>query len=294
MNWRVNGFRGNHMKKGLNIFKAISIIIFFVLVVSLYCYAENNWIEVEHIKIEADNLPDELNGLKIAHISDVHLPKNASTTDNLINMVKQQKPDIIVMTGDIIDESANLKTCGLGKLCKGLSEIAKTYAVTGNHEFLNGNVTEWTNILAENNVEVIDNKIETYIKNNKSIAIAGLKDGSEYNPADFKDVSNAKGIPMILLAHRPELFVSSYSSDLNSIKPDIVFSGHAHGGQFRIPVINKGIFAPGQGLFPQYTSGLYINNNVKMVVSRGLGNSIIPIRINDRPHLPVIELVSKK
>lgn len=192
------------------------------------------------------------------------------------------------MTGDIIDQSADLKTCGLDKLCKGLSEITKTYAVTGNHELWNKNVDEWTNTLTENDIKVIDNKIEMYTKNNKSIAIVGLMDGNEYKPVNIND------IPMILLAHRPELFVSSYSSDLNIINPNIVFSGHAHGGQFRIPIIDKGVIAPNQGLFPKYTSGLYTNNNVKMIVSRGLGNSIIPIRINNRPHLPIIELVGIK
>lgn len=272
----------------------LSTIIFLTLVMIGYCFAENNWIEVEHIKIEVSNLPKELIGLKIAHISDVHLSKNAPNIDNIVNEVKQQKPDIIVMTGDITDESADLKTCGLDKLCKGLSDITKTYAVTGNHELWNGKVEEWTDTLTKNNVEVIDNKIEIYTKNNKSIDIVGLMDGNEYKPLDIKYIKNAKDIPMILLAHRPELFVSSYSSDLNSINPNIVFSGHAHGGQFRIPIIDKGVIAPNQGLFPKYTSGLYTNNNVNMIVSRGLGNSIIPVRINNRPHLPIIELVGTK
>lgn len=276
------------MKKKFKYIRLVSVIIFFTLVMIVYCFAENNWIEVEHIKINISNLPKELNGLKIAHISDVHLSKEGTNIDNIVSSVKHEKPDIIVMTGDIIDKSADLKTCGLDKLCKGLSEITKTYAVTGNHELWNNNVDKWTSILTENNVKVIDNKVETYTKNNKSIAIVGLSDGNEYKQVDIND------IPIILLAHRPELFVSSYSSDLNSIKPNIVFCGHAHGGQFRIPIINKGVIAPNQGLFPKYTSGLYTNNNVNMLVSRGLGNSIIPVRINDRPHLPIIELVGTK
>jgi uncharacterized protein len=273
------------MKKELKYIRLVSVIMFFTLVMIGYCFVENNWIEVEHSRIEINNLPKELNGLKIAHISDVHLSKNDSNIDNIVNKVKQEKPDIIVMTGDIIDQNADLKTCGLDKLCKGLSEITKTYAVTGNHELWNKHVYEWTNTLTENDIKVIDNKIEMYTKNNKSIAVVGLMDGNEYKPVNIND------IPMILLAHRPELFVSSYSSDLNNINPNIVFSGHAHGGQFRIPIIDKGVIAPNQGLFPKYTSGLYTNNNVKMIVSRGLGNSIIPIRINNRPHLPIIELV---
>lgn len=281
------------MKKQLKNIRVVSSILILVLVGIIYCFAQNNWIKVENIKVVIDNLPKELNGIKISHISDVHLPKNAASIDSIINKVKEQKPDIIVLTGDIIDGSTDIETCGLDRLCKGLSEITKTYAVTGNHELWNGQVDEWTNILTDNNINVIDNKIEIYTKNNNSIAIVGLKDGSEYKLENFKNIKENKDMPMILLAHRPELF-ASYSSYSNSVNPDIVFSGHAHGGQFRIPIINKGFIAPSQGLFPKYTSGLYSSNNVEMIVSRGLGNSIIPIRINNRPHLPIIELVGIK
>ena len=280
------------MKK-VKYIRLVGVIIFFSLVMSGYCFTQNNWIEIENIKVEINNLPNELSGLKIAHISDVHLPQNASSVDNIVNKVIQEKPDIILMTGDIIDEHADLKTCGLDKLCEGLSKITKTYAVTGNHDLWNGNSDEWTSILRENNIEVIDNKIEIYTKNNKSIAVAGLQDGYEYKSENFKDINSLKDMPIVLLAHRPELFVS-YSSYSNSINPNIVFCGHAHGGQFRIPIFNQGIIAPNQGLFPKYTSGLYNDNNVNMIVSRGLGNSIIPIRINNRPHLPIVELAGTK
>ncbi|MCB2288575.1 metallophosphoesterase [Clostridium sp. CS001] len=281
-----------NMKKRFRCDKKFKAIIFLALALTtvVYCYSQNNWIKVEHIKVEINNLPKELNGLKIAHISDVHLPKNASNIDVIVNKVKQQRPDIIVMTGDLIDASADLKTCGLDRLCIGLAEIAKTYAVTGNHEIWNGNLNEWTNILTKNKVEVLDNETKTYTKNNKSIEVIGLMEGSDYKLLNPKDIENSKDAPRILLTHRPELF-AYYSSDLNIINPDIVFSGHAHGGQVRIPFINKGLFSPNQDLFPRYTSGIYTNNGVKMIVSRGLGNSVIPIRINNRPHLPIIELI---
>ncbi len=280
------------MKKQNKYFKIIPILLFLILAIFIYCYAQNNWIKVENIKVEISNLPKDLNGIKIAHISDVHLPKNASNITSIIDKVKKQKPDLIVMTGDIIDESADITACGLDRLCKGLSEISQTYAVTGNHEFWNGNVTKWTSILTENNITVIDNKIEIYTTKGDSIALIGLRDGETYNPELFKKIESINNIPIILLAHRPELF--SYYSETNN-KPDLIFSGHAHGGQFRIPLINKGILSPNQGFFPEYTSGLYISdNNIKMIVSRGLGNSIIPIRLNNRPHLPIIELVKEK
>jgi len=281
------------MKKGTKYIRLIISILILSLMLSIYGLVENNWIEVENNKVEINNLPKELNGFKIAHISDVHLPKNASNIDSIIEKVKEQKPDIIVMTGDIIDEIANIKTCGLDKLCKGLSEITKTYAVTGNHEYWSGHAEDWTSILTANDIDVMDNKVEIYNGNRKSIAIVGLKDDDEFKAEKLKDIDKIKGMPMILLAHRPEL-IDSYASNSNSVKPDIVFSGHAHGGQFRIPFINKGLIAPNQGFFPKYTSGVYTVNNVKMIVSRGLGNSIIPIRINNRPNLPIIELVVAK
>lgn len=285
------------MKNNLKSLKKVAIILVLIIFSGIYCYAENNWIKVENNKIEINNLPDGLSGLKIAHISDVHLPKNASSIDNIVSKVKKEKPDIIVMTGDIIDASADLTTCGLDRFCKGLSEIAPSYAVTGNHEYNNGNVEEWSRILKANNVEVVDNKIKMYTKNNETILIAGLSDDNEFNFNklnfnEFNDNKKIKDFPMILLAHRPELFYS-YSSSSNIKSPDIVFSGHAHGGQFRIPIINQGIVAPNQGFFPKYTSGIYSNNDVNMVVSRGLGRSIIPVRINNRPNIPIIQLAEK-
>lgn len=284
------------MKKNYKYKRKLCILAILIFLFSIYFFIENNWIQTENIKIEMNNLPKGLNGLRIVHLSDVHLPKNASNIDNIVNKVKQQKPDIIVITGDIIDKSANIKTCGLDKLCKELSKISKTYAVTGNHEMWSGNVVQWDKILTDNNIKVLNNEVEIFTKNGCYVAIIGLEDACEYTPENlngFQKLKENKDMPIILLAHRPELF-TSYSSPSQSINPNIVFSGHAHGGQFRIPFIDKGIIAPNQGLFPKYTSGLYTSNNVNMIVSRGLGNSIIPIRINNRPHMPVIELIGTK
>ncbi|PHS35604.1 MAG: hypothetical protein COA82_03995 [Alkaliphilus sp.] len=210
-----------------------------------------------------------------------------------MDKVKNQNPDFILLTGDLIDRSTTISTSELGVLAEGLSKITTTFAVTGNHEFDNGHVDEWKRVLTSNGAIVLDNRIKIYEKNNKSIAFIGLKDGQEYNPESFKDIYQIKGMPVIMLAHRPELF-ETYSSLFNSVNPNLVFAGHAHGGQFRIPFTNQGIIAPDQGFFPEFTSGIYTRNNVYMIVSRGLGNSIIPIRINNRPHLPIVELVNQE
>lgn len=271
-------------------FKFILVLLICIPIVVFYCIIQNNWIYIDRINVTLNSLPDKLDGLKIAHISDVHLPKNASSIENILKKVKNENPDIVVMTGDIIDASADIKTCGLDKLGYGLSQIAPTYVVTGNHEFVNGNVDTWKDILINSNVSVIDNSLKIFNKNNESIAIIGLEDGISYDPKLFPKIKTLEDMPIILLAHRPEL-VDSYFSEEFSITPNLAFSGHAHGGQFRIPFLDKGLIAPGQGLFPTLTSGVYnFDNDRKLIVSRGLGNSIIPIRINNRPHIPIITL----
>lgn len=100
----------------------------------------------------------------------------------------------------------------------------------------------------------------------------------------LRNLMDAKNGYTILLSHRPELFETYVDCDV-----DLVLSGHAHGGQFRLPFIG-GLIAPNQGLFPKYDAGLYTDNNTNMIVSRGLGNSIIPLRFNNRPEIVLVEL----
>jgi hypothetical protein len=268
------------------------IIIFtgILVVAATYVYSQNNRIEAEHINIKTDKLPKELEGLKIAHVSDVHIPRKGPGIKNLLKILNKENPDIIVLTGDILDRSGDLDNPYFSELCKGLADITDTYAVTGNHEVRKNSAGKWAEALDRYNVKVVENRIEIYRKGNSMVAVMGLKDNCGYSPEYFENIETVKDTPKILLAHRPELF-DTYYSDSHDIKPDLVFSGHAHGGQFRIPFINKGIAAPNQGFFPEYTSGLYTSDNgVQMIVSRGLGNSIIPVRINNRPHLPIIYL----
>lgn len=268
--------------------KIIKLMLILMLSISIYCFIQNTWIQMENIKIRVRNLPSKLVGFKIAHISDVHLRKNEKNIDTIIKKIKQENVDIILITGDIIDKRAVIENSGLNKLSKELSQIAPTFAVTGNHEFWNGSVEKWKKILEENNVEVMDDKVVVY----EGIAIAGLSDNSHYKPDELEGIEDIEDMPMILLAHRPEL-IEDYISTSNKIIPHIIFCGHAHGGQFRIPILNKGIVAPGQGMFPKYTSGLYKFDKNAMIVSRGIGNSIIPVRIHNRPHLPIVELLNQ-
>jgi predicted MPP superfamily phosphohydrolase len=205
-------------------------------------------------------------------------------------------PDIIVITGDLID----MRKFDLNKAMEFIKEAAKIapiYYVSGNHEAWSGRYIEIKENLIKNNVYIIDDSADYIFRENSKIQIMGLKDpdfqtssyieGTKTEKLKFKihELSQNDNFK-ILLSHRPELF-DIYSK--NNI--DIIFSGHAHGGQFRIPFIG-GLIAPDQGLFPKYTSGQYNDGNSSMFVSRGLGNSIIPVRIFNSPEIVFVTLKS--
>ena len=268
----------------------MGMVIGALAVIIVYVYLQNNWVQVEHIDVAINNLPEELKGLKIAHLSDIHIPLYSPDTEMFLKILQREKPDIIALTGDILDGSGEWDNPDFIKFCTDLTNIAVTYAVRGNHEARRKDAEKWVKALKETGVLVVENRVEIFKKGSSMIAFMGFRDGSGYSEEHFHGLEMAKSIPRILLAHRPELF-GSYCSERNEIKPDLVLSGHAHGGQFRIPFVNKGVVAPHQGFFPKYTSGLYVSGSgVQMVVSRGLGSSIIPVRLNNRPHLPVIHL----
>ncbi|SFQ47653.1 metallophosphoesterase [Caldicoprobacter faecalis] len=185
------------------------------------------------------------------------------------------------------------------ELMKQSVKIAPTYFVTGNHEWWSGEFNALEKALNENGIHVLRNTYARITKGGDEIYIIGIDDPAsqaiygEAMTTEKKIIQALKRIKKfdafkILLAHRPELFplYSSYGFDL-------VLSGHAHGGQVRLPFIG-GLVAPNQGLFPEYTSGEYKRGNSTMIVSRGLGNSIIPQRLFNRPEVIVLTLLRKK
>ena len=145
-------------------------------------------------------------------------------------------------------------------------------------------------------VNILENSYSSISKENSKINIIGINDPSfdalqlygytdqQIISKDLEKLTNNSDEYTILLSHRPELFDTYCSYNIN-----LVFAGHAHGGQIRLPFIG-GVIAPNQGFFPQYTSGLYQKGNTNMIVSRGLGNSAFPFRINNRPEIVVVKL----
>ena len=176
--------------------------------------------------------------------------------------------------------------------------IAPVYYVTGNHEARIEEYEELITGLEKAGVHVLDNESVEIENSGDRIALAGMKDPSfvtDYLFGDSQTVAkNAlaefisdEDIYTVLLSHRPELFESYVEC-----RADLVFSGHAHGGQFRFPFVG-GVVAPNQGLFPKYDAGVYSKEGTYMIVSRGIGNSILPFRINNRPEIVLVELQSE-
>lgn len=265
-------------------------LIFIMLLV--HGYNENRSLDVDELTIRLPDLPDNLDQLKIVHLSDIHFPKNRIDPNQLIKETQKADPDVIFLTGDLIDRSASIEDVPLAELIRNLSQIAPTYSVSGNHETSSRQLDQWNDIMTKNGAVLLENDIHIATLSGEKIAIMGVKDGNQTSMIPLSE--DIKELPVLLLAHRPEFF-PSYTTDNSDIQPDVTFSGHAHGGQIRLPFIG-GLFAPGQGFFPKYTSGIYSssqNADQKLVVSRGIGNSLFPLRINNKPHFIVITLTNQ-
>ena len=231
----------------------------------------------------AENIPWELYG-----IEEVMQAENGKEA---LHTVSWYLPDLIIT--DIRMPQKN----GID-FCKEAVKIASVYYVTGNHEASLSQYNELKAGLETIGVTVLDNDAVQLNHGKEAISLIGLSDPDFTIKGDIfgevpamvstklNNLADDENSYTILLSHRPELFESYVHCNI-----DLVLSGHAHGGQFRLPFIG-GLIAPNQGLFPQYDAGLYTSGSTNMIVSRGLGNSIIPIRFHNRPEVVVIELLN--
>ncbi|PEC57014.1 phosphoesterase [Bacillus cereus] len=274
--------------------KRIILLIVTLISMSIFLYVQNNVISITKVNIKSTKIPSTFKGFKILQISDLHNKKFGDNQETLIQKVKVENPDIIVITGDLIDSKSYDAEVSM-ELIRELVKEYPIYFVTGNHEKWSGKYNDLEKELKKHHVTVFRNEHITIQKEEQKINLLGIDDpefvtGNRDKGNVVKDeISKAKFEMQpdtfnILLSHRPE-FLTEYANE----KIDLVLSGHAHGGQIRLPFIG-GLVAPNQGVFPTYTAGLYEIQNTSMVVSRGLGNSIISQRIFNRPELVVVQL----
>lgn len=284
------------MKKLAKIKLFIEFSVFFI-VVAIFCFWQNNSIVISNYTHHSRKIPPAFHGYKILHISDLHNKMFGKNQDYLIKKIKASSPDIIVITGDLIDRrrfDLDTAMCFINKAV----DIAPIYYVSGNHEAWSGKYDQIKQSLKDAGVLILDDTSLELLKGENSIQLLGLSD-PDFLTSNYLDGTNTKKLELqlkqwsndinykILLSHRPELFSLYIENNI-----DLIFSGHAHGGQIRLPFLG-GLIAPDQGFFPKYTSGPYKNGNTTMFVSRGLGNSIFPFRVFNRPEIVVVTLKSE-
>lgn len=282
------------MGKRTKIFLAVMVLLLVVL--AAWVIWGNTALVLNEYTISSEKLPSAFSGFRIAQVSDLHNTQIGKNNKNLLEMLRNAKPDMIAITGDLIDSRNTDLSVALDFVAQAV-KIAPCYYVSGNHE---ARVSEYPALKAELcrlGVTVLENQSLSITSNGDSITLIGVNDPSfetDYLLGDAQSLMDSTLQALapqeesfaILLSHRPELF-SVYAK--NEI--DLIFSGHAHGGQFRLPFIG-GLFAPNQGFFPKYDAGLFVENSTHMIVSRGLGNSLFPFRFNNRPEVILIELHS--
>lgn len=272
--------------------KKIITVSTILAMFAIFFYWQNNDINITNIDFTNTKIPTNFKDYKILQVSDLHNKEFGKNQKKLVNLTKEISPDIIVVTGDVIDSRKTDIDIAVDYMSQA-AKIAPTYYIAGNHEHRISQYSKFENILSKERVKILNNDTEVIKINNQEITLAGIKDISFINSSNKEKefssiISNIKSENSenltILLSHRPEL-IDIYASQ----NIDLVFTGHAHGGQIRLPFIG-GIFSPNQGLFPKYTSGVHKKDNTTMIVSRGLGNSLFPFRIFNKPELIVTRL----
>ena len=274
------------------IFLAVVAIILVALVI--WIAWGNTALELNTYTVSSAKLPQSFDGYRIAHVSDLHNAEMGKDNEKLLTILRDADPDMIAITGDLIDSRSTNVEIALNFIREAV-KIAPCYYVTGNHEARVNEYDELKSGMEAAGVIVLEDARTEISLEGKTITLIGVNDPSyqtDYLFGDSETVMNTKLEELhtendgftVLLSHRPELFDAYTDHGM-----DLVLSGHAHGGQFRLPFIG-GLVAPNQGLFPKYDAGLFSEGSTTMIVSRGVGNSIIPIRINNRPEIVTVTL----
>lgn len=257
-------------------------------------------IEVTKIYVKSNKIPEEFGGCSILQVSDLHGNIFGGNQSNLIEVCKKLRPDYIFITGDLIDERCKNMEC-IYAYIQEMKDVAPIYYVTGNHEWTSKVRKPLLSFLQRSGVHILQDTMDEINRNGEKIQLIGMDDpyclsGKKTFSYDrvatkaflerFINVIHNKKEKCftILLSHRPELIHFYMKAGI-----DLVFAGHAHGGQFRIKR-RGGLLAPHQGFFPKYTEGLNRQGGTQMIVSRGLGNSGFPIRIGNPYELVLVYL----
>ncbi|MCL2087601.1 MAG: DUF1294 domain-containing protein [Oscillospiraceae bacterium] len=276
----------------------VGIPLIILVQVALVVFVFDSRLAVTHYEFKTDKIDGQV---KFALVADLHSCNYGDGQIDLLRAIDSQNPDAVLLCGDILDYS--LPPDKAIEFVKNVSSKYPCYYVSGNHEFWGGTADEFKALIESFGVKVLEGTSDLLEINGNTIVISGIDDPATDN-FPSRCVSYAEqlerlreeltddGLFKVLLSHRPERI-----EEFVPLNPDIVLSGHAHGGQWRLPtLLENGLLSPNQGLFPKYTNGEYHFNNVTMVVSRGLAREssrIIP-RIFNRPEVVILTIFQHK
>ncbi len=250
-----------------------------------YFHRQNTEVTAVHYTFRSAKVKGALEGFRITQISDLHNREFGRDNCRLLALTEAQLPDLLVITGDLMDSYHTDLDRALNSAGR-LARIAPCYYVTGNHEQRMSlrRQTEFYRALAAAGVVVLRNEAVT-LGMGESFRLLGVDCNQGRTDALLRLMADRSADELnILLSHKPH-----YAQYYERAGVDLVLTGHAHGGQWRLPGVGA-IYAPGQGLLPKYTAGMYRLGKTVMCVSRGLGNSSFPLRLENKPELVTVTL----
>jgi predicted MPP superfamily phosphohydrolase len=264
------------------------LFLLLIILTVILIYDSNTRISTEEYEIYDLAIPYAFDGYRIVQLSDVHAAEFGENNEKLLNAVREAQPDIIVITGDMIDADDQNEVTKT--LLSGLTDISPVYYVTGNHEWDSGGLNELFDTLDSLGVTALRNEYVRLELGAASIVLAGAEDPN--GPADMmkpeelvRRIRQAEGNSfLVMLNHRNDR-LDLYAS----LGVDLVLCGHAHGGLIRLP-FTDGLIGPKREWLPEFTNGIYTKNETKMLVSRGIGNQTGYPRFLNNPHIPVAVL----
>lgn len=261
-------------------FKKIIIVIILLFIIPVWSFfIEPEIIIAKHYKVNNEKLA----GIRVVFVSDLHLKKSQEhRLKRVVKKINKQNPDVVLLGGDFVNGHTEDNTLGFEKIAGQLSNIDSqygVYSILGNHDwwFDGEKVKEQ---LAQNNIKVLLNSNISVNIHGKKVCIAGTEDLMTRD-VDLKKTLQGAASPVILLTHSPDIF---------PVVPDFVdltLSGHTHGGQIVLPFIGPPVVPSDYG--SRYASGFIIEDSKKMIVTKGLGTSIIPARFNCLPEIVIID-----
>ncbi len=260
----------------------IVLIVLAIIAYNIYIYFNIN---INKKVYRSSKVPSDFEDFRILQITDFH-NKKFFRKEFFIKTVIKERPDVIFLTGDFLDSRKTDFKVGINTISE-LVKVCDVYYILGNHEARISRVENFLKECEELGVKVLRNSRVDFQRKNSTINIVGVDDpsvGGVFNLIEELKTLKEEGSLNLLLSHRPELFEEYVDAGY-----DLVFTGHTHGGQIRIPLIGA-LFVPNQGIFPQYDKGEYTKKETTMIVSSGIGTSILPIRIFNKPEMVLVQL----